>query len=328
MIHVLKVLTPGLHTTFQDIGRIGYRNVGVPASGPLDRISLRLANVLVGNRADTPVLEILMSGPALEVLADSIRVALTGCHATIEVTSRSGRRRRVPAGRSARLTRGDVLQVPVTGDSLCGYLAIEGGVAVPRVLGSTATYVRGGFGGHHGRRLQSHDILMLRRTSVAAEGESALPQVQKLDFDQPIRVVPGPQQDHFTDQALKTLLSSEYTVSRQSDRMGFRLDGPSLEHSGDYNIVSDGIASGSIQVPGTGQPILLMVDNQTTGGYPKIATVISADIPVVGRRKPGQRLRFEAVDVADAEAIRRSQEVQLEREAASILRAVEDVIHA
>jgi allophanate hydrolase len=201
-------------------------------------------------------------------------------------------------------------------------------VAVPRVLGSTATYVRGGFGGHHGRRLQSHDILMLRRTSVPAEGESALPHSQKLGFDQPIRVVPGPQQDHFTDQALKTLLSEEYTVSRQSDRMGFRLDGPSIEHSGDYNIVSDGIVSGSIQVPGTGQPIILMVDNQTTGGYPKIATVISADIPVVGRRKPGQRLRFEAVDVAEAEAIRRSQEVVLAREAASILRAVEDGVHA
>ena len=322
MIPAMKVIRPGLHSTFQDAGRTGYRDIGVPCSGPLDRVSLRLANELVGNRADTPVLEMLIGGPTVEVWAESARIALTGCHASVEIITAAGRRRQVPAGQSTRLHHGDTFQIGALGDSLSGYLAIEGGVAMPRVLGSASTYVRGGFGGHHGRRLQARDVLPLRLASVSVEGDSRLSTPQDLGTQQTIRVVPGPQQDHFTEAALETLLSAEYAVSQQSDRMGFRLDGPLLSHSGDYNIVSDGIVSGAIQVPGSGQPIILMVDNQTTGGYPKIATVISADMPVVGRRKPGHRLRFQAVEVAQAEELRRAQELALEREARSIIRAI------
>ncbi|MEA3153274.1 MAG: hypothetical protein QOK44_863 [Betaproteobacteria bacterium] len=308
----LEVIAPGLHTTVQDGGRVGFQDVGVPASGPLDRISLRLANALVGNPEGTPAFEMLLQGPTLEVHADSVRVALVGCSASIEV--RSDNPRRIPAGESATLIRGDVLRVGALGDSVCAYLAIEGGPDVPQVLGSASTYVRGGIGGFKGRRLQQHDTVPLKCRRVDARPERALPGPLDLALDQPIRVVLGPQADYFTDAAVETFLSSEFTISPQADRMGYRLEGPALAHAKGYNIVSDGIVTGSIQVPGSGQPIVLMVDNQTTGGYPKIATVISADIPVIGRRKPGRRIRFVAVDVHEAEVLRKQQDAAVEEQ--------------
>jgi allophanate hydrolase len=312
MMHALEVITPGLHTTVQDLGRFGYQDVGVPASGPLDRISLRLANALVGNPPGTPALEMLVQGPSMKVLAESVRLALVGCSANIAVCSAEGRV--IPAGKSARLTAGEVFRIGTLGDSLCAYLAIEGGPDIPPILGSASTYVRGGIGGLQGRRLQKNDIVPLKFARAGLRDEHALPRPFDPGFDQPIRVVLGPQADYFTDNGVKTFLSSTYTVSPQSDRMGFRLEGPTIEHSKGYNIVSDGVVSGSIQVPGSGRPIILMVDNQTTGGYPKIATVISADLPIVGRRRPGRPIRFITVEVSRAELLRREQEAAIQQE--------------
>jgi len=312
MMHALEVIVPGVHTTVQDRGRIGFQDVGVPASGPLDRISFRLANALVGNPGGAPALEMLLQGPTMKVAADSVRVALMGSKSSIEVRSGSGRL--ISAGQSARLVRDDVFGVAALGDSVCAYLAIEGGIDVPPVLGSASTYVRGGIGGIDGRRLRARDRVPLKLGRVDVLREHALSHAFDLALDQPIRIVLGPQADYFTEDAVQTLLSADYTVSPQADRMGYRLEGPTLAHAKGYNIVSDGIVSGSIQVPGSGKPILLMVDNQTTGGYPKIATVISADIPVVARRKPGRAIRFVAVDVREAERLRREQEAALEEE--------------
>jgi allophanate hydrolase len=161
-------------------------------------------------------------------------------------------------------------------------------------------------------------VVPLRRCGAEVRAESALPRALDLGLEQPVRVVLGPQADYFTDGAVKTFLSSAYTVSPQSDRMGFRLEGPPLAHAKGYNIVSDGVMPGSIQVPGSGQPIVLMADHQTTGGYPKIATVISADLPVVGRRRPGRTIRFTAVEVQEAEELRRKQEAAIQRQIARI----------
>jgi allophanate hydrolase len=310
-MQALEVIGPGLHTTVQDLGRIGFQDVGLPASGPLDRVSLRFANALVGNAPDTPGLEMLMQGPTLKVTADSVRVALAGTAAQIEI--RSGTPKRIPAGRSVTLVRDDVFRVGVLADSVCAYLAIEGGPDVAKVLGSASTYVRGRIGGLSGRRLLRGDAIPLKLARVAARPECALARPLDLGLDQPIRVVLGPQADYFTDEAVRTFLASEYTVSPQSDRMGFRLEGPQLAHAKGYNIVSDGIVTGSVQVPGSGKPIVLMVDNQTTGGYPKIATVISADVPVVGRRRPGRTIRFTAVEVGAAARLRKAQEEEIER---------------
>ncbi len=305
MIPALEIIVAGLHTTVQDRGRFGYQDVGVPASGPLDRISFHLANALVGNAPDTPALEMLLQGPTLKVRAESVRLSLVGCNASIDI--RSGNARTVPAGQSVRLARDDVFRIGVLRDSICAYLAIEGGPDIPPVLGSASTYVRGAIGGLQGRRLQAGDSVPLKLAGVDVRGECALPQPLDLALDQPIRVVLGPQADYFTDGAVQTFLSSDYTVSPQSDRMGYRLAGPALAHAKGYDIVSDGIVAGAIQVPGSGLPIVLMVDHQTIGGYPKIATVISADIPVVGRRKPGCPIRFVAVGVHEAERLRKVQ---------------------
>jgi allophanate hydrolase len=191
---------------------------------------------------------------------------------------------------------------------LGAYLAVEGGFAVTPVLGSAATYVRNRFGGIEGRTLAAGDVLPVNAEAAAERAEVMLGSPLEPEFERPIRVVPGPQDDHFTAEAMATFLAEPFRISRQADRMGFRLEGPKLTHAGDSNIVSDGIVAGSVQVPGSGQPIVLLADAQTAGGYPKIATVISADLPVLARRGPGREVRFAAVTVAEAEAIRREQE--------------------
>ncbi|MFD2272665.1 hypothetical protein ACFS07_19915 [Undibacterium arcticum] len=191
----LKVINPGLHTTVQDLGRIGFQDVGVPVSGPLDRISLRLANVLVGNSAGTPALEMIHQGPALEVQAESVRVALVGCNAMIEIGTVGARP--IPAGRSVRLTRGVVFSVTKLGDSGCAYLAIEGGVDAAPSLGSASTYVRGALGGYSGHALRQADLIPLKQAAVDVRSEHALARPLDLALDQPIRVVLGPQADFF-----------------------------------------------------------------------------------------------------------------------------------
>ncbi len=314
---LLEVVAAGIHTTVQDQGRIGYQDIGVPASGPLDRISLSLANALVGNPPGTAAFEMLLQGPTLKVMAESVRIALVGCNANIEM--RSGNAETIPAGRSVRLSRGEIFRIGSLRDSVCAYLAIEGGPDIPLVLGSASTYVRGAIGGFHGRRLQASDVVPLNLASVDVRAEHALSRPLDLALDQSIRVVLGPQADYFTDGAVKTFLSSDYTVSPHADRMGYRLEGPALAHAKGYDIVSDGIVTGAIQVPGSGLPIVLMVDHQTIGGYPKIATVISADISVVGRRKPGRPMRFVAVDVREAEQLRSEQEAGLRQQLGNLI---------
>jgi biotin-dependent carboxylase-like uncharacterized protein len=276
----------------------------VPVSGTLDPTALRLANRLAGNAPDTAGLEILLSGPTFEVAADRVRLALAGAGAGLVV----GGAATVPAWQSLSLARGDVVTVAVGRGAACCCLAVEGGVAVPRVLGSAATYVRAGIGGLMGRPLQGGDLVPLAIAAAPERAELRLPNPPTAAEDQPIRIVLGPQHEYFTDAALARLVEAEYRISRDADRMGMRLDGPALSHRGGWDIVSDAIATGAIQVPGSGQPILLLADHQTTGGYPKIATVVSADLPVVGRRRPGDPLRFAAVSVEEAEQLARDAE--------------------
>jgi allophanate hydrolase len=311
----LKVLAPGLHTTVQDLGRPGYQAIGVPVSGALDAFSLRLANALVGNPPGTPALEVLISGPTFEVAADTVRVALAGVGTSLAIGAEKAR---VGAGQSVTLTRGEVIEVVAGRQSACCYLALEGGVAVPLVLGSASTYVRAAIGGLDGRALRRGDFVPLAMARASHRAEHRLSSPIVATGDQPIRVVLGPQQEYFTEEAVAAFLSAEFRISPSADRMGMRLDGPFLEHCLGWDIVSDAIMTGAIQVPGSGQPIVLLADHQTTGGYPKIATVISADLPVVGRRRPGDLLRFAAVTVAVSEALCRAAEHRLAELAARL----------
>jgi biotin-dependent carboxylase-like uncharacterized protein len=205
-----------------------------------------------------------------------------------------------------RLVAGDLLRIGALSGSAIGYLAVEGGIEVPPFLGSRATLTRGGIGGFKGRALAAGDVVGLRRPEASVREDVRLP---SLDLTGPkrFRVVMGPQEDYFTPDAIATLLSATYTITPATDRMGMRVEGPKLQHDPalGFDIVSDGIAPGSIQVPGNGLPIILLADRQTTGGYPKIATVISADLPALGRLRPGGTVAFEKVSVEEAQALYR-----------------------
>jgi biotin-dependent carboxylase-like uncharacterized protein len=291
----------------QDLGRTGNQRYGVPVSGALDWVSLRIANAVVGNPDGTAALELFYRGPTLEVAAESVRAVAVG--AAIEVAS-AGRSRTVPAGQSVRLARGDRFTVGPCEASLVAYLAVEGGFALRGDLGSLSTFPRAGLGGIDGRPIRKGDALPLALAAAPDRPERHAPQ---WDLAPParVRVVLGPQDDYFTERGLATLVGSTYTVSRQSDRMGMRLEGPAIEHAKGFNIVSDGTAPGSIQVPGNGLPIVLLADRPTTGGYPKIATVASADVSALGRLRPGASIAFAAIGVEEAEAARRELEERL-----------------
>lgn len=307
----INVLSPGLSVTVQDMGRPRHQHLGVPVSGALDPLSLRLSNALVGNPEDMAVLEIRMLGPTLQVDAESIRVALAGSRTEIEVLGEDTVR--LAAHQSIRLTRGQRFRVAALNDSSSAYLAVEGGFELPTIYGSGSTYIRAAIGGLEGRALREGDALPLALGQVSDRGEMRLASDDYLAAKGPIRIIFGPQRDFFTDASAALFLGNPYTVTRDADRMGMRLDGPILEHARGYNIVSDGIVTGAIQVPGNGLPIILLADHQTTGGYPKLATVISADIPRLGRLRPGDRISFVETTVTAAEAARAEQEAALRR---------------
>jgi biotin-dependent carboxylase-like uncharacterized protein len=317
---LLKVVASGLMTTLQDLGRHGYQRLGIPVSGALDGVSLRAANLLAGNSPGTGALEIAYQGPTLAVEAESIRVAYAGGTAAIEILSgedgSSGVR--LQPLQSARLRKGQILRIGALSGSAVGYLAVEGGFDVATVLGSQSTLARAGLGGLEGRPLRAGDTLSLKQERTEDRQERMLPSLA-LAPPPYVRVLFGPQDDYFSNEGKRTLLESVYTVSPASDRMGMRLAGPALEHARGYNIVSDGTAPGAIQVPGNGLPIVLLADRQTTGGYPKIATVISADMPALGRLMPGAKVAFKTVDIAAAEAAHRQHRADLDAIADSIV---------
>ncbi len=313
MTPALRVLAPGLLTTIQDGGRPGYQGLGIPVGGALDPVCFRAANALVGNAPDTGALEVAYVGPTLAVDADEVRLAVVGAQASIEILAdefaTSGER--VEGMRSICLQRGQVLRIGSLHESAVLYIAVEGGFDIEPVLGSLSTCLRAGFGGWQGRALIAGDRLPLVRDCPSERDDYEL---VGLGLAPParFRVILGPQRDHFSDRAIEAFFAGEYTVTTGSDRMGMRLEGPVLEHVKHYSITSDGIAPGSIQVTGTGQPIVLLADRQTIGGYAKIATVISADLPALARLPIGAKIAFEPVSMEVAVAARRALCAQLD----------------
>jgi biotin-dependent carboxylase-like uncharacterized protein len=298
----LEVLSPGPLASIQDAGRRGLRRIGVPWAGVLDVRLMRLANALAGVADDAPVIECFDGGQQFAARGATLRVAVAG-DAELEL-ERGGERRALPAWRSLRLHDGDTLRIRRLRSGRIAMVALEG-LAVPAMFGSASTYARAGLGGVDGRALRSGDRLAAAPTRGGPDAALPLPPKPHAG---PVRVVPGPQADHFTAAALQTLLGSDYRVTPEADRMGVRLQGPPLAHAGSHDIVSDATVPGSIQVPGNGQPIVLLADAQTAGGYPKIATVIGADLALVAGSRPGQALRFAAVDVAEGERLARAAE--------------------
>lgn len=306
MTPTLRIIKPGLSTTVQDLGRHGFQRMGVSVGGVLDPVAFRAANRLAGNPSQTGTLEAIYCGPSFAINADDARLAFAGADAAIEILDSADAEHgeTIDLMRSVRVRRGQIARVGSIRRGATLYIAVEGGFAIEPVLGSVATDSRGRIGGWHGRPLREGDVLPLNRTRATERDECRL---NGLDFTAPrrLRVVLGPQNDRFSADEIERFCSSEYVVSAGSNRMGMRLEGPPLRHLDGFNIVSDAIATGAIQVPGTGQPLILLADHQTTGGYPKIATVISADLPAVGRLPVGSKISFTAVTLEQATAARR-----------------------
>ena len=308
----LAVVEPGLLTTVQDLGRFGHQRVGVPPSGPMDRAAFVVANRLVGNPAGAAALECTLKGPRLEVRQAAV-VAVTGAPMGFGVNGQEA-----PAWTAVRVRPGDVLGFQMASAGCRAYLAVAGGIEVPLALGSRATYLRGRLGGLGGRALQKGDALPVGAPPPGAREGRAVPPALRPAYpaERECRVILGPQDDRFTPEGIRAFLEGPYDVTPQADRMGYRLKGPEIAHVRGHDIVSDGIPLGGIQVPGEGQPIVLLVDRQTTGGYTKIATVIGVDIGAIGQTRPGQRVRFRQVTLDAAHAA-------LAAEAAWLARAVE-----
>ena len=295
----LTVIDPGPFATLQDLGRYGYQRFGVSVSGAMDESALRVANMLVGNEEGEAAIEFTLIGGEYLVEADICRLAVAGGDFPVSING-------VPARgyASHTLHRGDRVAIGQAQAGARGYLAVAGGFDLPEDLGSRSTHIRSALGGMNGEGLSRAAQIPVRGAGAVDGPDLWLPHALWPHGDGVVRVVLGPQDDLFTQAGIETLLTAKYRVSPKSDRMGCRLDGPVVEHAGDFNIVSDGIARGSIQVVGDGQPIVLLADRQTTGGYAKIATIISADLPLFAQRRPGQTVRFESVSVEDAESLR------------------------
>jgi biotin-dependent carboxylase-like uncharacterized protein len=281
-------------TSLQDFGRFGWQRHGVSNSGAMDRLALAAANVLVGNAPGTAGIEFMLLGGAFTLVGMSARVALAGAPCPVTVDGNPA-----PHTVSLLLRDGQTLMIGPVQAGVFVYMAVEGGFALPAQLGSLSLHARARIGGLNGRALQAGDRLPLHREQASQRPELMLEPLA-LEAGAAIRVVLGPQDDYFCEAALQSFLAASYAVSQQADRMGYRLAGPRIAHALGYNIVSDGIVAGSVQVPGSGEPIVMMADRQTTGGYPKIATVISPDLRVIAQRRPGASVRFAAIDTAAA----------------------------
>ena len=297
------VLRPGMLTTIQDLGRWGYQDRGVPVAGPMDSYSHRLANAILGNQAHAAALEITLIGPELQATA-AITCVVQGAKFDGTVNGEP-----VDLSRPFVLPTGGCLRFGARRAGARATLAVHGGIDVPTVFGSRSTSVASGMGPFGGRPLAAGDRLPVGSASSGSRenGRSlALP-----NGGARLRVIRGPHDAMFKAEAMERLLTARFIVTPQSNRMGYRLDGPPLDHSRGADILSDATPIGSLQVPGSGLPILLMADRQTTGGYPKIATVITADLPIAGQLAPGDWMEFAECTRAGAIAALRERESAL-----------------
>jgi len=297
-IESLEILSPGPLTTVQDPGRYGFGRYGVPPSGALDSFSLRVANLLVGNPETEAGIEITLMGLKVRVLTDLV-IALCGGDLQPYLNDKP-----LDMWRSQMVRKGDTLFLKAPRTGCRAYLAIGGGISLKPVLASKSTNLASKFGGHEGRALRKGDLLF------SAAPERHFQNAEKIFTPQgrpsytgnwALRVLPGPQDQDFPEESKRLFLDSSFTVSTQSDRTGIRLSGPALHRKRDLgdSIISEGIVPGAIQVPGDGQPLILLVET-VTGGYRKIATVISADLSLLGQIKPGEQVRFQEVSMTEA----------------------------
>ena len=288
-METIKILDAGLLTTVQDLGRYGFQRYGVSASGVMDEYSAKIANKLVGNKVGEAVLETTLKGVQIEFLQNTA-VAITGgnCDVTLNGT-------KIELWQSYLVNRGDILKMGICKSGLRNYLAFAGGIDVPVIMNSKSTNLKAKVGGFNGRKLMIGDVLSVGVGSLETPLTLNKHYIPTYSKDIKVGVILGQQDDHFTEAGIKTFLNETYTVTQESDRMGIRLSsvsGATIEHKNGADIISDGITFGAIQVPGSGQPIVMMADRQTTGGYTKIGNVISSDLAKLAQATPGTKVKF------------------------------------
>ena len=290
----------GIMTTVQDYGRMGYQSEGFRVCGVLDRHSFWVANLLLDNTDKEAVLEYTICGPSLYFTSDTV-ICITGGDFDPKLNGEP-----IPMYCAVAVKKGDELEMGFCKSGTWGYIAFAGGLDVPMVMGSRSTDIKCGFGGYKGRKIMDGDeINFVKQVHTLPHMKER--KVESVDYSEPIidiRVTMGPQEDYFSKEGIDTFLNEPYTITSECDRMGYRLDGPVIEHNDlGADIVSDGIAKGSIQVPKHGKPIVLLSDRQTTGGYTKIATIVSVDISKLVQRKYSQQVRFVKVSVEEGQRI-------------------------
>ncbi len=302
-MRVIRVEEPGLLTTVQDLGRDGFGPLGVSPSGAADSIALRIGNRLVGNAEGASGLEMTLLGGTF-VFPEGAIVALTGCDFAATLDGKA-----VEQWASLEAKRGQTLRLGPTRSGARGYLCVRGGIAVTPFLGSASTHLLSGLGGHEGRALRRGDVLKIgeadapyRKRTLAAEAR------ERFSPRKFLRVTPGPQKDWFPVSAQQIFLASTYRVSEESDRMGLRLEGAPVPEGSGGKMITEGVSFGAVQITAGGLPIILFVEQQTTGGYAKIANVISADLSSLGQLRPRDEIRFEQVDRHTARALLVKQE--------------------
>jgi biotin-dependent carboxylase-like uncharacterized protein len=299
----LLVESAGAMTSLQDRGRIGHQRFGVSPAGAMDPAALAIANALVGNPLAAPAIELAVFGAALRAEGGPVRVALAGADMAMDVGEAP-----MPPLASVTLREGDRLVIRPARTGVFAYLAIAGGIAAESDLGSLSHHARSGLGPTRlvaGSRIEVQSAMPDGPERQLIGGLPARP-------SGPIRVILGPQDDYFTEAGIRTFLTEAYTISTEADRMGYRLTGPKIENAKGFNIVSDAIVTGAIQVPGSGEPIVLMTDRQTTGGYPKIAVVTRADLSRLAQMRPGSAVRFAAVTRSEAIELLRAEARRLD----------------
>ena len=302
-----SVLTPGGYTTIQDQGRFGYQQMGIPVCGVLDAFAFQAANLLVANFRNAAVMEITVMGPRLEMMAEA-DLAVTGAEIGMTLNDQS-----IEAWKSFSVKPGDILDIQQVKSGCRAYLAVNGGIDVPEVMGSRSTYVGGNMGGYHGRLLKAGDVIKCGRAKrLPRMRQTPSDMIPSYPSEIVIRAIPGPQDDFFLE-GLDIIFHSDFMVSTKADRMGYRLQGPKVEirKGMPKSIISEPTMPGGVQIPPDEQPIILMVE-QSVGGYTKIVTVISVDISKVAQVTPGDTIRFERVSLETAHAIYQEQQKKLQ----------------
>ncbi|MGF6906021.1 biotin-dependent carboxyltransferase family protein [Fusobacterium sp. PH5-44] len=301
----IKILDAGLLSSVQDLGRYGYQRSGVSTTGVMDEFASRVANKLLGNDENAAVIETTMKGISFEFLNDGA-FAVTGgnCETTINGTP-------IKLWVGYKCKKGDIVKMGICKGGLRNYIAFAGGIDVPIVMNSRTTNLKAKIGGVNGRKLVINDEIEvfpidLKTVELKKFNEKYIPKYSK---EINVRVILGQQVDEFTEKGIKTLFDGQYSITNESDRMGMRLLGEAIEHKVGADIISDGMTIGAVQVPGNGQPIIMMSDRQTTGGYTKIGNVISVDLPVLAQAMPGTKIKFVEINRKDAVELLRKREI-------------------